>query len=484
MSAFPLLLPPALNAIAENISKGFGIDADTTALLMAKAVAFAAGNTGTVQTPDGRPLGPGFNSAIISNGTGFLRGAFTTLISPVTDILCKACEQERERGTRATQNALEAILTSRHEIKNRILKGEAELRAVHANNVMADKSGGRIIEQGHARPEEMAAYRATGCDFEAELNLQSSLARDRETLKLVEGDLQTLRLATAPQILADERDWRSVPGLSENSFDAGVLALCFSRLTQLSLLSKSEISKIASSLMSSQIGRPGLNLIACAIGDVFSKVLAAPAVRDSGMFSTFAFLETTEPGTCDPSAIDAACNDESWRQLLKDLFVVRMSRTQKVLPLDHEGFQAYAAFRAWCRQEILPTLRPYFECWPDLSLRLALFRAIIVKADAIQAEDLHRATEYLKSRLTATGLLIERLIEDETPEQQRASRIERLCRKLIDAPLTKRGLVRRMHRQDYGAVERMISEAMEAGRIERRGDFFFAVNVSVSASAA
>jgi hypothetical protein len=129
-------------------------------------------------------------------------------------------------------------------------------------------------------------------------------------------------------------------------------------------------------------------------------------------------------------------------------------------------------------------LRFYFEAWPDLCLRFALIRSIIVKADAIAADYIERAAEYLKSRLAATALLIERLIADETPEQQRESRIERICRRLSNGPLTKRGIARTMHRQDYGVVEKMIAEALDAGRIERRGDFYYAVNVSVSASAA
>jgi hypothetical protein len=478
------LLPPRLNAIAANIARGFGIDVDTTMIFMAQAVALAAGSTVCVQSPNGRTLGPGFNSAIVSKGAGFPRGALMALISPVTDIVAKVCQERRERSAVVTNNLYEAALTTRQEIRNRIEKSETELRAVHAKNSRADRLGERIIQQGQAAPDEMAAYRATGCDFEAELNLQNSIARDHDTLNLVEADLQTLSLAAAPGILADERDWKSVPNLSENSFDAEVFALCFSGLTQLSLLNKREILKIACALTSSQTGRPGLNVIACSTAEAFSQVLSNTAVRNSGMFSTFAFLETTEPGNCDPSAIEAACRDETWRHLCKSLFFARMSRTQKVLLLDHDGFQGYGAFRAWCRQEIAPVLRPYFEAWPDLCLRLALICSIILKADAIRADSIQGAAEYLKSRLPAAERLVERLIADETPEQQRESRIDRICRRLSNGPLTKRGVVRRMHRQDYGVVEKMIAEAMDAGRIERRGDFFYALNVSVSASAA
>jgi hypothetical protein len=127
---------------------------------------------------------------------------------------------------------------------------------------------------------------------------------------------------------------------------------------------------------------------------------------------------------------------------------------------------------------------PFIESWPDLVLRLALGRAIITKADSIPADYVEWAAEHLKSKFPGMRGVIESLLIGETPEQQRESRIERICQKLTDGPLTRRGIARRMHRQDYSAVEKMIAEAMHARRVERRGDFFFAVNVNVSAAAA
>lgn len=470
--------------MAGNISRGFGIDLDTTAFLMLEAAAVASGNTIVTRTPDGRPLPPAFNMALISKGAGFPRGALTMLLGPVTDIVLRAADMERHRGARATRNALEAALTSRREILARLEKHEAELRTAKSKNAKADSLVEQVLNGGRIDDGAIKQARADGFDFERADMLRIKIATDRKALDNAEAEVSVLQLAAAPGILADEPDWSSIGDLSQRAFDQSVLAVSFSSLGHLPLVTRKRMPGMARALMRTDLGKPGVNVIACGTAEVFAQVLATPAVREAGIFSTFAFVETTEPGTCDPGAIEAAGDDETWTRLCKSLFVKRMGGTQKVLLPDHEGLQVYAAFRAWCRQECPPALRAYFECWPDLCLHFALGRAILMGADSVAADYIQRAAEYLKSRLAATVLLIESLTTGETPEQQRQSRIDRVCRRLKNGPLTKRGIARTMHRQDYGVVEGMIDEAMHAGRIERRGDFFYPLNVSVSAAAA
>ena len=77
---------------------------------------------------------------------------------------------------------------------------------------------------------------------------------------------------------------------------------------------------------------------------------------------------------------------------------MRRARTQKVLLLDAGGFHAFTAFRAWCRQDCAPAVRPFLESWPTLCLRLALIQAIMAKHDSIAPEYVERAAEFLKSR--------------------------------------------------------------------------------------
>jgi len=216
--------------MAGNISQGYGIDPDTTAFLMLEAAALASGKSIVVRTPAGRTLEPGFNLAVSSKGAGFPRGAFAELISPVADIVRKACGQERERGRGATRNAFEAMLTARHEIRARLKKYEADLRTVKAKNARAEKYFEQTGGECQMAPGEFDAIRAAGFNFDEETSLERNIALDREALDSVEVDLQTLRLAAVPGILADEPDLDSLPVLSEDSFDRSTLALCFSGL--------------------------------------------------------------------------------------------------------------------------------------------------------------------------------------------------------------------------------------------------------------
>ena len=70
--------------------------------------------------------------------------------------------------------------------------------------------------------------------------------------------------------------------------------------------------------------------------------------------------------------------------------------------------------------------------------------------------------------------------EDEVIEQQIARLVQKLQRR---GPLTKRGLVRCMHNQDYGRLEPVLVEGVKRGNIIQAGDLFRASAVSVSASA-
>ncbi len=477
------LVPPGLEVLAANISRGFGVDLDTAAFLIIDALAFASGNSILIKTPEGQMLRPAFNLALISNGAGFPRGALATLISPLLNFVATACAEECERGVEAVRNAVEAKATLLNEIQQRIAKNEQAFAKVKARNATANNVVDRISRGGQMLPGEFAKVQATPFNFSDQDTLENNLTTDYQAFPLVTAELQMLRLAAGPGIIVDEPDWNAIPELTEASFDKVAVALFFSGVRQLSLSRTAEMALIARALRATHPGKSEPNIIACAGAEVFTQVLANPAVRKSGMFSSFAFVETKETGDCDPAAIEAARGDGTWLRLCKAIFLTRVTRGQKVLELNHASFRAYAAFRAWWRQECPPAMRTSVECWPDLCLRMALTLAIVANTASVTLEQVDCAATFLKARLLPTISLIERLTSGETPEQQRESRIERICRKLNHGPLTKRGIVRTMHQQDYGVVDRMIAEAMQAGRMEQRGDFFYARNVSVSASA-
>ena len=483
MSTNDSLLPAALFPLATNVAKGCGIDDNTTTLLVCAAVALASGNATMIWSPDGRALGPAFNLAIVSNGTGFPRGALMQLAGPVTGFVEDARKGRFERGAAATRVALEAAVTRRRELTNSIAQKEAELVDVKARNAAADAIGERTRQQTVITAEEMREYRATGFDFKGETTLETSLRHDRKTLQEAEALAQVLQVEAAPGIIADEPDWSAVPNLGKDSFDGSSLVVNSTGISLLCLMNRKQMAGLARALMGTRIGRPGPTVVACAPGGTFAQALAAPAVRSAGLFATFAFVESTDAGPGNPAAIHAAYADKGWPQLCRKLYLNRVRGLRRGMELDGAGFRAFSAFCAWCRQECPAAMLPFLESWPDLCLRLALIQALMADADSVTADYVLRAADYLRSRFAATCLLIEGLVAGESPAQQRESRIDRICRRLGNGPLTKRGIVRTMHRQDYGIVESMIAEALTAGRIERHGDFFCVSSVSVSASA-
>ena len=227
------LLPPELWAMAGNISRGFGVDLDTAALLMLEALAFASGNSTLIKTPEGRTLRPAFDLALISDGAGFLRGAVATLTSPIMDFVLRACEEECGRGVEAVRNALEAKATALHEIRQRVAKNERALGKVKTKNAKAENLVERLSHGGQMMPGEFAEVRATNYNFADQDGLEKNLASDRQNLPGVEAELQMLQLAAAPGILVDEPDWKSLPDLSQGSFDQLTMALSFSGVRQL-----------------------------------------------------------------------------------------------------------------------------------------------------------------------------------------------------------------------------------------------------------
>jgi hypothetical protein len=158
--------------------------------------------------------------------------------------------------------------------------------------------------------------------------------------------------------------------------------------------------------------------------------------------------------------------------------------------LDEKGFAAFLEFRKWVRVErsfAHPEVVPFLSMLPDLCLQLALIRTAMAEAPATEkmpGECVEQAAEFLRRIGRRHRELLERMVveqpEEEILEQQVGRLVEKLGRR---GPLTKRGIARCMHNQDYGHLEPILQQGLKRGDIIQAGNLFRVPPVSVSASA-
>jgi hypothetical protein len=146
--------------------------------------------------------------------------------------------------------------------------------------------------------------------------------------------------------------------------------------------------------------------------------------------------------------------------------------------------------RKWVHDEqknCAPQIAPFLTILPDIALQLALGRAVmegIPEGYFINGEFVERSVEFMKMLGRRQRILLERLVMAQTDDDVQEAMLEKVIRRLeMRGPLTKRGLARTLHNQNYLRIEPILDAAIDLGRIEKRGEFYHHRNVSVSASA-
>lgn len=478
------LLPADIRRLTEGITAGFGVPADIAALLAIEAAAFASGDSHGVRIPDGRRLGPGFNLALVSAGNALEYGALTELLNPVK-ILVGGIFQHRElHGPAATQIAYEEAVTKRDNLEKLIANQEAELKALTAANARADKLSAEMT--GRIEPKHLQKVRDTGYDFEREPLLGASLCNNRKLLAEILEDIEVLEFGVAPGILAAEPHWNDLTGLRARSFDRTVLATMFSpgKLREAALGGTRKIRENAVYFRESQFSGRGLNLIVQGTEHDYCRLFQNAAITDCGLFATFLFVDSPG-GSCSSVAIREVQADSHWPDRCWAMFDVRQKGVCNDVTLADDGFGIFNEFRRWCAEYPAgPEFLQHIRSWPDLCMRLSLIIAILHGKSVIESALVEGVAKYLMAHASVMSGVLDRLSGAESPEYLLNQRLEKICRKLRNNPLTLRGIVRCFHSQDYAQVEATVAEGSRRGRIFQEHGVFFATNVSVSASAA
>ena len=484
MSTLDELFSADILSFTAGISAGFGVSPDVAALLAIEAAAFASGDSQGVRIPDGRRLGPGFNLALVSAGNALEYGALTELLNPVKLLLGSVFHDRELHGPAATQIAYEEAVTKRDNLEKLIADQEAEMKCLTAANVRAEKLGAEMT--GRLDWKDLQKARDTGFNFDREYSLAVAIRNGRGELAKILEDIEVLELGAAPGILAMEPRWQDLTGLRARSFDRTVLATMFSpgKLREAALGGTRKIRENAVYFRESQFCGRGLNVVVQGTEHDYCRLFQSAAVSDCGLFATFLFVDSPG-GPCSPTAIRQVQANSHWRDRCWAMFDSRQKGDCNDVTLADDGFGIYNEFRRWCSEyPASPEFLQHIRSWPDLCMRLSLIIAILHGKSAIESALIQGVAEYLMAHASVMSGVLDRLSGTESLEYLLNQRIEKICRKLRNNPLTLRGIVRCFHSQDYAQVEASVAEGSRRGRIFQQDGVFFTTNVSVSASAA
>ena len=474
------LLPTELNALCQCIAAESGINLDTAALLILEAHAVACGDLIQIRTPDRIDLSPSFHLALVSNGLAFARGALTRLIEPLLDDSEITKEQRDEKGIKQLKTLWEANLRDRSDLARSIAGIEAELAALDNPTTVMER-----------------IWATTNNPFNVEKlreRQQQQIAEDRARIAEIDEFIDRIGYYLHPDIIANEPRWRDLNSLATGSFDQNALALCFSNEPcEIQQMSPAERQRCADALKHAKRGKPGVTVIACADEVFYAALLSQRAVRNSGILHQFLFAEVSANVETDPISVDVRAVLEPFHALLMKQFdqrVIGTKQKRRICFPDERGRRADLDMRKWVHDEqknCAPQIAPFFTILPDIALQLALGRTVMEgmpEGHFFNGEFVERSVEFLKVLGRRQRILLERLIMPQTDDEAQEAMIEKVIGRLkARGPLTKRGLVRTFHHQDYGQVETFLNAAVTRGRVHQHGEFYHAQDVSVSASA-
>jgi len=473
------LLPPEWNGLAADLAQSSGINDETAALLMLQAYGVASGNSVQVRTPEWRELGLAFNIGLISTGVPTARGALVQLLGPIPDFVKLAADQLRDAGmgVEAIKSSLEKLKQELGEIKETLRKDKAALE--HSKTKEAQearvKGGGQNFGYLPEAPNVIEA------------RIQSAEQRRNEILRGVDFLVFKLRRV----VLADEPDWLELPHLAEQSFDQGVLALCFEKgPADILNLSPKERADCARTLKQHRIGARAVTVITCGPESAYSDVLCHGHLRR--ILSDFLFMDVGAKGAPAVRPLQETQALAKWHELILKRWNRRVALHASGCDLyvpDAKGFAAMIEFRKWVEGEQgrSPKIASHLSFLVDMPLRFALGRASMSNADgdlSIPSAYVEQAIDFLKRIGRRHRELLDRIMghkpDGEIIEEKVLQLVEKLGRR---GALTKRDLARTFHHQDYATLEPILAHALKAGNIIQAGNLFRVANVSVSASA-
>ncbi|MEO6754595.1 MAG: hypothetical protein ABIP85_22695 [Chthoniobacteraceae bacterium] len=475
------LLPIELNPLCECLATQYGLSKDTSALLILEAIGVACGDTIQLRTPDAVALSPSFPLALVGDGISFPRGAVMKLIGPMMEDAELTKTLRDSTGIPAFKLQWEANLRERPELVAAIQLAHAQCEAEQTDEQRVSRimRGGITLEAMHDQRERR----------------RQQIKAATEKLAEIDEFSDRVQYYLGPEIVVNEPCWRDFSKLTSGCFDGNPLALCFAHgLGAIQQLSPRERQDCLTALQHANHGKPGVTVIACAADGVYADLLWRKELRKSGILNPFLFIEVGNGVQTDPTLVEDRSVLEPFHQVLMKRFDERVrgcKPERRTLLLNDAGLKAYIDLRKWVlseQRDCAPEVAPFLTVLPDIALQLALGRAVmegIPEGIFINGEFVEHAVDFVKVIGRRQRILLERLIMPQTDDETQEAMIEKVIRRLeARGPLSKRALARTLHNQDYRQIEPMLDTAISLGRIEKRGDFYQARNVSVSASAA
>lgn len=491
----PSPFPDKFHSTVDLIANGFGLSNTAATLLIANAVATAIGNSIQIRTIEYRDQPLGLNLAFVTNGGALVRSAFLGLLEPVCRRVDDACAARRLQGIQSTQADFEAFIAERNQVEAGIMASEAELRALdeYFDDVAA------------AVEKEIPPPMHPDYGFQTALRrsqLVGGIEFGRQRLVDLTPLIESRSLGLGPLVIADDCPWQELAGAGVQSFDGYVSHLNFAphRFASLMGMSRRDVGSISELYRQTAVGSSSVSIgneISPAIvgtwaGDehAVASLLRSKSIAASGLMTQFLYCDADRNGVDpDPDAILEFRDHDVWPKFIDSVFRVRLALSRRTMLLDAGSFLESLTFRKWCRgwsSELPIGVKPYFENWPDLALRLALIIAIMDgKADgeALATSYVATAANWLKGYAESHVELLNRLIDAESPESALDRGVERILLRLRNrSPRTLRDIARTFDDQNYDLIGYWIEEAVRRGLVEKRDSYFVASNVGVSAS--
>ena len=475
------LLPPELHSVAADIASFSGINSDTADLVMLQAAGVASGNTIQARTPEMRDIGPSFNVGLVAPTLARPRGALIELLGHIPEQVKRAAHKKNILGIGA-----EALKASWEMLQKEVVELEEKLRTEQQSLADSSTLAGTMARMRSYGGGAAGSF-ASDNPYAIQLRIDEAHQRRAE----IGTQIDNLAFQLGFGVLVDEPDWRELPKLAENSLDGTALAMCFANGPGgIASLSAKEREGCSRTLNAYRIQAPSVTVITCGTEAAYASVLSRKQSRESGILSEFLFIEAAAGAPDSTSLIPQTEALARWHELISKRWERRLALQNHACDLyqpEARGFAALIEFRKWVQREqsLSPDIAAHLAFLPDLPLRLAMVRASLTNAAGdliIPHEYVEHAAGFLRRLGRRHRQLLDRLTveqpEDEVIEQQIAGLVRKLQRR---GPLTKRGLVRCMHNQDYGRLEPVLVEGVKRGNIIQAGDLFRASAVSASA---
>jgi hypothetical protein len=225
----------------------------------------------------------------------------------------------------------------------------------------------------------------------------------------------------------------------------------------------------------------------------YASVLRSKPIRESGILNEFLFVEAGLESPVVPALMNPEGPLERWQQMITQRFEARIAAQKaerRIHLLDNRGLHAYVEMRKWIQIEksfARLEVAPFLSSLADLCLKLALIRTAMGDAPeclTIPGEAVEHCAEFVRVLGRRQRELLERLVTAQPDEELIEQEVGQLVHKLErSGPLTKRGLARRYHHQDYARLEPLLEHGLRHGNIRQHGNLFSVPNVSVNVSA-